>query len=117
METTRLELVTSCMSSKHSNQLSYASGYLVSVSEKRLYAAIIADRGRSDRIRTCGIDVPNVARYQLRHAPASFRYTIIANRLRFVKCVRKKTQIFQKIFKKALDLTKVLCYDTLYNNS
>ena len=25
--------------------------------------------GRSDRIRTCGIDVPNVARYQLRHTP------------------------------------------------
>ena len=24
---------------------------------------------RSDRIRTCGIDVPNVARYQLRHTP------------------------------------------------
>ena len=25
--------------------------------------------GRSDRVRTCGIDVPNVARYQLRHTP------------------------------------------------
>lgn len=23
--------------------------------------------GRDDRVRTCGIDVPNVARYQLRH--------------------------------------------------
>ena len=28
--------------------------------------------GRSDRIRTCGIDVPNVARYQLRHTPIMF---------------------------------------------
>ena len=25
--------------------------------------------GRSDRVRTCGIDIPNVARYQLRHTP------------------------------------------------
>ena len=25
--------------------------------------------GRSDRIRTCGIEVPNFARYQLRHTP------------------------------------------------
>ena len=32
--------------------------------------------GRSDRIRTCGIDVPNVARYQLRHTPMSEKYSI-----------------------------------------
>ena len=32
--------------------------------------------GRSDRIRTCGIDVPNVARYQLRHTPISEKYSI-----------------------------------------
>ena len=36
--------------------------------------------GRSDRIRTCGIEVPNFARYQLRHAPktiksCSYNYT------------------------------------------
>ena len=32
--------------------------------------------GRSDRIRTCGIDVPNVARYQLRHTPKCEKYSI-----------------------------------------
>ena len=32
--------------------------------------------GRSDRIRTCGIDVPNVARYQLRHTPMCEKYSI-----------------------------------------
>ena len=32
--------------------------------------------GRSDRVRTCGIDVPNVARYQLRHTPMSEKYSI-----------------------------------------
>ena len=30
--------------------------------------------GRSDRVRTCGIDVPNVARYQLRHTPKCEKY-------------------------------------------
>ena len=30
--------------------------------------------GRSDRVRTCGIDVPNVARYQLRHTPKIFNF-------------------------------------------
>ena len=25
--------------------------------------------GRSDRVRTCGLNIPNVARYQLRHTP------------------------------------------------
>ena len=25
--------------------------------------------GRSDRARTCGLNIPNVARYQLRHTP------------------------------------------------
>ncbi len=30
--------------------------------------------GRSDRVRTCGIDVPNVARYQLRHTPMCEKY-------------------------------------------
>ena len=30
--------------------------------------------GRSDRVRTCGIDVPNVARYQLRHTPKLFNF-------------------------------------------
>ena len=34
--------------------------------------------GRSDRIRTCGIDVPNVARYQLRHTPKCVKYSIFA---------------------------------------
>ena len=33
--------------------------------------------GRSDRIRTCGIDVPNVARYQLRHTPKCVKYSIL----------------------------------------
>ena len=28
--------------------------------------------GRSDRIRTCGLNIPNVARYQLRHTPTAF---------------------------------------------
>ena len=32
--------------------------------------------GRSDRIRTCGIDVPNVARYQLRHTPKCEKHSI-----------------------------------------
>ena len=32
--------------------------------------------GRSDRVRTCGIDVPNVARYQLRHTPMCEKYSI-----------------------------------------
>ena len=32
--------------------------------------------GRSDRVRTCGIDVPNVARYQLRHTPKCEKYSI-----------------------------------------
>ena len=36
-----------------------------------------ANFGRSDRIRTCGIDVPNVARYQLRHTPKIFATTYI----------------------------------------
>ena len=35
----------------------------------RLSCGRIRNFGRSDRIRTCGIDVPNVARYQLRHTP------------------------------------------------
>ena len=35
-----------------------------------------ANFGRSDRIRTCGIDVPNVARYQLRHTPKCEKYSI-----------------------------------------
>ena len=33
------------------------------------FAVKTAFFGRSDRVRTCGIDVPNVARYQLRHTP------------------------------------------------
>ena len=36
----------------------------------------IGNFGRSDRIRTCGIDVPNVARYQLRHTPMCEKYSI-----------------------------------------
>ena len=31
-----------------------------------------ASAGRSDRIRTCGLNIPNVARYQLRHTPTAF---------------------------------------------
>ena len=42
--------------------------------------------GRSDRIRTCGIDVPNVARYQLRHTPKfDFASFIIAENRFIVK--------------------------------
>ena len=41
--------------------------------------------GRSDRIRTCGIDVPNVARYQLRHTPMCDLY------LTFIFSVRGQT--------------------------
>ena len=33
--------------------------------------------GRSDRVRTCGIDIPNVARYQLRHTPIYLVYARI----------------------------------------
>ena len=35
--------------------------------------------GRSDRIRTCGIDVPNVARYQLRHTPICIVFSDLIN--------------------------------------
>ena len=28
-----------------------------------------SDAGRSDRVRTCGLNIPNVARSQLRHTP------------------------------------------------
>ena len=35
-----------------------------------------ANFGRSDRIRTCGIDVPNVARYQLRHTPKNIKFQL-----------------------------------------
>ncbi len=31
------------------------------------------NRYRGDRIRTCDLNIPNVARYQLRYAPTSFR--------------------------------------------
>ncbi len=31
--------------------------------------------GRSDRTRTCGIEVPNFARYQLRHTPIVFIFS------------------------------------------
>ena len=36
-----------------------------------------AEFGRSDRVRTCGIDVPNVARYQLRHTPKYLIYCFL----------------------------------------
>ena len=45
--------------------------------------------GRSDRIRTCGIDVPNVARYQLRHTPMCDFYSILGQFLQVVKSVVK----------------------------
>ena len=32
--------------------------------------------GRSDRVRTCGIEVPNFARYQLRHTPKCVYYSL-----------------------------------------
>ena len=34
--------------------------------------------GRSDRVRTCGLNIPNVARYQLRHTPKT-KINITAN--------------------------------------
>ena len=30
--------------------------------------------GRSDRVRTCGLNIPNVARYQLRHTPIAIPF-------------------------------------------
>ena len=37
--------------------------------------------GRSDRIRTCGIVVPNHARYQLRYTPKTSQDLLAENRL------------------------------------
>ena len=34
-----------------------------------LYQRMLTFFGRSDRVRTCGLNIPNVARYQLRHTP------------------------------------------------
>ena len=45
--------------------------------KKALEIAFQSQNGRSDRIRTCGIDVPNVARYQLRHTPMCDFYSIL----------------------------------------
>lgn len=39
--------------------------------------------GRSDRIRTCGLNIPNVARYQLRYTPKI--YFIISQIQQIVK--------------------------------
>ena len=36
--------------------------------------------GRSDRVRTCGIEVPNFARYQLRHTPIDCIFETICRR-------------------------------------
>ena len=44
--------------------------------KKALKIAFQSQNGRSDRVRTCGIDVPNVARYQLRHTPKCEKYSI-----------------------------------------
>ena len=46
--------------------------------------------GRSDRIRTCGIEVPNFARYQLRHTPIT---NIIDNFKIIVNIIAKKNGI------------------------
>ncbi len=50
--------------------------------------AVLFVFGRSDRIRTCGIDVPNVARYQLRHTPFYLCFSIVYYFGRIVKIKR-----------------------------
>lgn len=47
--------------------------------------------GRSDRVRTCGIDVPNVARYQLRHTP-------IGENIQFFCQICKWSNLWSKVF-------------------
>ena len=60
--------------------------------------------GRSDRIRTCGIDVPNVARYQLRYTPITDNYTTYygvcqQSRLRICEIVRVKLCFARRVVK------------------
>ena len=47
--------------------------------------------GRSGRIRTDGIEVPNFARYQLRHTP-------IGGNIRFFCQIRKWSNLWSKVF-------------------
>ena len=76
--------------------------------------------GRSDRIRTCGLNIPNVARYQLRYTPISLRhsqdYSIIPQKSDFVKSggagIRGGRVIFREnssIMSKALDFFCGIC--------
>ncbi len=41
--------------------------------------------GRSDRVRTCDLDVPNVARYQLRYTSIKFNYFIYTWKSQFAR--------------------------------
>ena len=48
--------------------------------------------GRSDRVRTCGLNIPNVARYQLRYTPIYliFYFVIFAKHSITVRCASLK---------------------------
>ena len=46
--------------------------------KKRIFVRLVSIlTGRGDRIRTCGLMVPNHARYQLRHTPMSLIVKIL----------------------------------------
>ena len=74
--------------------------------------------GRSDRIRTCGIDVPNVARYQLRHTPADIDFAVCLKNSFSVSdyttgspCGQGETYEFQKI--STLGVRVLICYNLI----
>ena len=79
--------------------------------------------GRSDRIRTCGIDVPNVARYQLRHTPKCEKYSIFRSfsvsgqicgqnilSVSFWKGKQPKKSVFTRAFSQWLQGFSWLCF-------